>query len=95
VGLRVDRERIPVRPDGAALCAAFGLDPLGAIASGSLLLAVPPDRAPGLLAAYEEEGIPCAGIGEVVPAEAGLLLVDAGGERELPVFAHDEIARLG
>jgi hydrogenase expression/formation protein HypE len=94
VGLYIYRERIPVRPDGAALCAAFDLDPLGAIASGSLLLAVPAARAPELLAAYAEEGIPCADIGEVVPAEAGLLLVDAGVERELPIFGRDEIARL-
>jgi hydrogenase maturation factor len=94
-GLRVYRDRIPVDPRGAALCAAFGLDPLGAIASGSLLLAVPPERAPALLAAYAHEGIPCADIGEVVPADAGLIMVDAEGERELPLFERDEIARLG
>ena len=40
VGLRVDRERIPVLREGRVLCEAFGLDPLGTIASGSLLLAV-------------------------------------------------------
>jgi hydrogenase expression/formation protein HypE len=95
VGLRVFGDRIPLHPEGAALCAAFGLDPLGAIASGSLLLAVPPDRAPGLLAAYAREGIACADIGEVVGPEQGLTLVDAAGERELPLFARDEIARLG
>jgi thiamin-phosphate kinase len=93
-GLRVHQERIPVHPDGAALCAAFGLDLLGAIASGSLLLAVPLDRAPGLLAAYAREGIPCADIGEVTPADAGLRLENAAGERQLPLFARDEIARL-
>ena len=38
VGLRIDRERIIVLPEGRALCAAFGLDPLGTIASGALLM---------------------------------------------------------
>jgi hydrogenase maturation factor len=95
VGLRVEHDRIPVLPDGAALCAALGLDPLGAIASGSLLLASPPDRAPGYLTACAEAGIPCADIGEVVPREQGLTLVTSDGERELPRFARDEIARLG
>jgi hydrogenase maturation factor len=93
-GLRIRGDRIPLHPDGAALCAAFGLDPLGAIASGSLLLSVPPDRAPDLLAAYNREGIPCAAIGEVVEADQGLTLIDAVGEQELPFFARDEIARL-
>jgi thiamin-phosphate kinase len=95
IGLRVYRDRIPIRPDGAALCAAFGLDPLGAIASGSLLLAVPPDRLADLLAAYGEAGIDCTEIGEATPPEQGLILVGPDGERELPVFARDEIARLG
>jgi hydrogenase maturation factor len=94
-GVRVDAGRIPVRPDGQALCAALGLDPLGAIASGSLLLASPPDRAPGYLAACAEAGISCAEIGEVVPEDQGLALVTPDGERALPTFARDEIARLG
>jgi hydrogenase expression/formation protein HypE len=94
VGLRVHPDRIPVLADGAGLCTALGLDPLGAIASGSLLLAVPPERAPGLLSAYEREGIACADIGEVVPAERGMVMVEAAGDRELPLFARDEIARL-
>jgi hydrogenase expression/formation protein HypE len=94
VGLRIDADRIPIDPRGAALCAAFGLDPLGAIASGSLLLAASLERARDLMAAYAQEGIPCADIGEVAPAEDGLVLIEGTGERELPVFARDEIARL-
>jgi hydrogenase maturation factor len=31
-GVRVERERVPLLPEGARLCAAFGLDPLGTIA---------------------------------------------------------------
>lgn len=94
VGLRVEADQIPLHPDGAALCAAFGLDPLGAIASGSLLLAVRPDRAGDLLATYEREGIAAVEIGEVMPAEHGLMLTGDGGEREVPRYARDEIARL-
>src|SRR5438034_9233722 len=36
VGLRIDRDRIMVLPEGKLLCEAFGLDPLGTIASGAL-----------------------------------------------------------
>jgi hydrogenase maturation factor len=94
VGLRVYGDRVPVHPDGAALCAAFGLDPLGAIASGSLLMASPPDRAGDLLAVYQREGIACVEIGEVLPPQQGLILVDDNTERELPAFERDELARL-
>ena len=53
-----------------------------------------PERADGLLSAYEREGISCADIGEVIPVERRMVLVEAGHERELPRFARDEIARL-
>src|SRR6202008_3825403 len=51
VGLYVDRERIPVLREGRVLCEAFGIDPLGTIASGSLLLAVDPGDAECVIAA--------------------------------------------
>src|SRR5204862_4715053 len=38
VGLRIDRDRIMVLPEARTLCEAFGLDPLGTIASGEFLL---------------------------------------------------------
>jgi hydrogenase maturation factor len=44
VGLRIDRSRIAVLPEGALLCRAFGLDPLGTIASGALLMTLAPPR---------------------------------------------------
>ena len=40
VGLAVERARIPVLPETAALCRALELDPLRLIASGSLLIVV-------------------------------------------------------
>src|SRR5437870_4480258 len=42
VGLRIDRDRIMVLPEGRTLCEAFGLDPLGTIASGALLMTLAP-----------------------------------------------------
>lgn len=93
-GLTVYAERIPVLPDCANLCAQFGLDPLGTIASGALILAVAPAHTPKLMAAYAQAAIPCAIIARVVPAEAGITLHERGEERPLPRFDQDEIARL-
>lgn len=82
-----------VLEDGRALCAAVGLDPLGAIASGALLLAVHPDDAKAIVKALSEAGIAGYVIGRVEegPAE----VIDVRGEpHSLPRPQRDEIARL-
>ncbi len=94
VGLRVDRERIPVLREGRALCEAFGLDPLGTIASGSLLLAVGREDADAVVAACRAAGIECAAIGRVVPASEGVALASGSIARPMTCFAQDEITRV-
>jgi hydrogenase expression/formation protein HypE len=94
VGLRIDAERIARLPEGVELCRAFGLDPLGTIASGALLLTLAPADAGIVIHALAREGIDCHYIGQVVRAEQGVKLVDGATERPMPVFAQDEITRL-
>ena len=94
VGLRVDRERIPVLREGRVLCEAFGLDPLGTIASGSLLLAVDPGDAEGVVAACRGAGVDCVAIGRVTDAAQGVSLVTGGHARPMPTFPQDEITRI-
>jgi hydrogenase maturation factor len=94
VGLYVDRERIPVLREGRMLCEAFGLDPLGTIASGSLLLAVDPADAPDVTAACRDAGIDCAQIGRVTEASLGVTLATGGHPRPMPTFPQDQITRI-
>lgn len=94
VGLRVFREQIPILPECEELCRALGLDPLGTIASGALLLTAPPGEAEKLLSRCAEAGIPCAAIGEVVERAQGLQMIAGGREVPFPRFERDEIARL-
>src|SRR5713101_778205 len=94
VGLRIDAERIVRLPEGVELCRAFDLDPLGTIASGTLLLTLAPAEAGIVIHALAREGIDSHYIGQVVPAAEGLLLVAGATERPMPVFAQDEITRL-
>jgi hydrogenase maturation factor len=93
-GVRLERERIPILPDGARLCEAFGLDPLGTIASGALLLAVAPADAAAVEAACRGAGITCAAIGAVTERRQGTTLVEGGRTRPLPTFPQDEITKL-
>jgi hydrogenase maturation factor len=94
VGLRIDRSRITVLPEGAELCRAFGLDPLGTIASGALLMTLTPADAGIVIHALAREGIDSHFIGQVVPREQGVLLVDGARQVPLPVFEQDEITRI-
>jgi hydrogenase maturation factor len=94
VGLRVDRERVPVLPEGRRLCEAFGLDPLGTIASGSLLMTVSAHDAETVTEACRAAGIDCAAIGRVTAASDGVALVSGGHPRPMPTFPQDEITRI-
>jgi len=94
VGLRVDGDAIPVLPECEVMCAALGLDPLGTLASGALLIAAAPGEAGRIAGALAAAGIACARIAEVLPAAAGRTLVEAGRPRPLPTFPRDEVARL-
>lgn len=94
VGLRINYEAVPLLPQGLRLCEEFELDPLGVIASGSLLIAVAPNAVPLAIAACRAAGIPCAAIGEATPASEGVILVKDGRERELPRYDQDEITKV-
>ena len=94
VGLEAMAEALPVLPETAWLCEAFDLDPLGAIASGALLMAIPPEDVRSIRRALEDEGIPAFEIGRVVEKAAGVTLLAGEDRRPLPRFARDEIARL-
>jgi hydrogenase maturation factor len=94
VGLIVEQDAIPVLPETKVLCEMLDLNPLGLIASGALLLAVPPEDAAGIERALEEEGITAARIGQVVERDEGVTLRSQDDIRPLPRFDQDEITRL-
>jgi hydrogenase maturation factor len=94
VGLEIDETAIPILPETAALCAQFGLDPLGVIASGALLIACPRTETTAILAALQAASIPAVRLGRAVEQAQGVTLVRGGETRPLPTFARDEIARL-
>ena len=91
----VKAKAIPILPETAKLCQQFGLDPLGAISSGALLLTLPAEAASGLLDEYANKGIQAEIIGEIAPLEAGLKMEKPDGKvAPLPEFVADEITKL-
>jgi len=93
-GVRIEESRIPVYPETRRSCEAMGLDPLGLIASGSLLIAADAACAPAIRDRLRGERIECVEIGAMTERGAPMILVTGDGERPLPVFERDEIARL-
>jgi hydrogenase maturation factor len=93
-GMDIEGAALPILPEGAALCAACGLDPLGAIASGALLLTAPPADAGKIVAALEHDGIAAHVIGHMSAAPGVRLHAPGGPATPLPRPARDEIAKL-
>lgn len=92
-GLRLDAGRVPVLPSCRALCRALGLDPLGLLASGSLLAALYPDDVDVAAAALRGVGIEAAVVGELRPLDEGMVLIRNGQEGPMPSIERDELAR--
>ncbi len=67
IGVHLDADRVGVLPETASICGALGLDPLGLIGSGALLVATP--DAPRTAGAIAHAGILAAEIGMFVPRD--------------------------
>jgi hydrogenase expression/formation protein HypE len=93
-GLRVDLEAIPISEDTRRVAGALGIDPMGLIGSGSLLICCRPAEAPALLEAIRSRDIPVRHIGEVLDREPGVQAHRSGEPADLPFFEVDEITRL-
>jgi len=91
VTIRVDTEAIPVAEETQQACQAFGIDPLRAIGSGSLLIAIRQSAVTRLLGRLRRAKIPAALIASAEPGPGELRSTDG---RRLRPSARDEIARL-
>ena len=93
-GLWFDPGLVPIPPLAARVCAAFGLDPMAALASGALLMTVAPADAAAIQRALEANGIACAALGAVDGGPPAVWQAHGEARTLLPRPARDEIARL-
>ncbi|RMG04237.1 MAG: hydrogenase expression/formation protein [Nitrospirae bacterium] len=94
VGFEIWKERIPVYNETGKLSEYFGIDPLGLIASGSLLILAKEDSADRIINALKKAGIRGTVIGRAVKAEEGVTVIEEGKKKNLPLFVTDEITKL-
>lgn len=93
-GILVFSEAIKIYQETEILCREFGLDPLGLIASGSLLISLPPKESPKLLKIFRRKGIPVSIIGKIKQKKFGYKLKVNGRIKKLPRFEVDEITKI-
>ncbi len=86
-------DRVPIMPETRAIAKALGIDPLGMLASGSLLVALPKASARALLLAWKAAGAEPAIIGRLVDPTTPHRLIVGVDDRALPEFVQDEVAR--
>jgi HAD superfamily hydrolase (TIGR01509 family) len=92
--LEVHLDRIPVLERTDQVCRCLGIDPLGLIGSGSLLIVSRAETADRLMQAIDGAGIPVAGIGEVKGPGQGVDARRKGMTATWPEFEVDEITRI-
>lgn len=94
LGVAINKDRIRCYPETESLCSHYGLNPLGLIASGSLLIALDPKDTQRVLDALRKEGIQAEAIGSLTEKKKGFRILEDKEAKELPFFQVDEIARL-
>ena len=93
LGLVAEAESVPLLPECAAICEALELDPLGLLGSGALVATMSAGDVPAALRALDRAGVSGWEIGQMMEPSDGLWLIDRDGERTLPEFRRDELAR--
>jgi hydrogenase maturation factor len=93
-GVMISRDAIPVAAETAEIATALNIDPLGMLASGSLLAAVPKASLEVAENALATARIPFAWIGKLTPPESGMRIRTGMVESALPEFEVDEVARV-
>jgi len=94
VGVEIAGDQIQVLPETTAICALLGLDSMGLLASGSLLVVCDQGSAVEILRAYHERDIPARIIGRVAERQFGIMLRDTRGLVPLPEYERDEITKI-
>lgn len=87
----IDRAKIRILPEAEKICRALGIDPLGLLGSGSLLIVCSEDACQKVLSTLESAGINAEVLGQVSASGRGVEWIS--GEEKWPVFETDEISR--
>ena len=89
----VRAEAVTVLPETEEVCRALALDPLGLLASGSLLIALAEGDCERVRDALSKADISAACLGRLIEGTEGVIIDGRGERRDIPYFQRDELAR--
>ncbi|HHO77343.1 MAG TPA: hypothetical protein ENN05_13080 [Deltaproteobacteria bacterium] len=92
-GITVKMESIPILNLAQEILPRLAIDPLGVLASGSLVVCCKEGFAGKILSAWKKNGIPGSIIGKITHAKE-MILVHEGRMDPLPEFTADEITKM-
>ncbi len=92
--IQIDMDTIPVFEETRKVCRLLGINPLGLIRSGSLLICCQQTGCKSLTSAIRRAGIDVTCIGEVLEEGQGIAAVKKAQPTAWPQFEVDEITRL-
>jgi hydrogenase maturation factor len=92
--IQVNIETIPVFPETHKICEQLGIDPMGLIGSGSLLICCRAKASQNLITAIGKAGIDVTCIGEVQAKGQGIKAYKNKKQVPWPTFEVDEITKL-
>ena len=92
--IKIDMDTIPVFAETRNICRLLGIDPLGLIGSGSLLICCRQSGCESLISAIRRAGVDVTCIGEVLEEGQGVAAVKKAQPTPWPQFEADEITRL-
>jgi hydrogenase maturation factor len=94
VGVVIESQNVPVYGETRILCDHYGLDSMGLIASGALLIVLARGDTQKVLANLESKGIQATIIGWLTEKKDGLKLITPSGTRDLPLYECDELTKV-
>lgn len=92
--IRVNLKQIPVYPETQKICDVLGINPLGLIGSGSLLICCSKADSQELMHRIDAAGIEISCIGDVMDKGRGIHAYEGKKEVHWPNFEVDEITKL-
>jgi len=93
-GIKIYEKEIPVLTEAKLLCDQFGINILGVIASGALLIVTNRKNSTKIIEALKQNEIFVKNIGKIMKPEYGVKLITNESEIDLPEFYQDEITKI-